>query len=105
MAGILRSFHYAIYSVILNNPQKYQIEKEQAMQFGDKLYKYIVGVFLSDYINFVQKNNLNIGYLKEVEFLLKYTMLEKAVYELGYELKFKTPDGPLIPFKGDFKYY
>ena len=99
VAGILRSFHYAIYSVILNNPQKYQIEKEQAMQFGDKLYNYIVGVFLSDYINFVQKNNLNIGYLKEVEFLLKYTMLEKAVYELGYELN-SRPRWALIPLKG-----
>jgi maltose alpha-D-glucosyltransferase/alpha-amylase len=99
VAGILRSFHYAIYSVILNNPDKYGLEKQEAMAYGERLYKYIAGVFLSDYINYVQQNNLNIGYIKEVEFLLKYTMLEKAVYELGYELN-SRPRWAIIPLRG-----
>ena len=99
VAGLLRSFHYAIYSVILNNPDKFEIDREEAMAYGERLYKYITGVFLSDYINYVQQNNLNIGYIKEVEFLLKYTMLEKAVYELGYELN-SRPRWAIIPLKG-----
>ncbi len=99
VAGLLRSFHYAIYSVILNKSEDIDLNKKTAMQFGDILYKYIVGVFLSDYISFVQMNNLNIGYPKEVEFLLKYTMLEKAVYELGYELN-SRPKWAIIPLKG-----
>ena len=99
VAGLLRSFHYAIYSVILNNPEKYEIDRDKAMAYGERLYKYITGVFLSDYINYVQQNNLNIGYIKEVEFLLKYTMLEKAVYELGYELN-SRPRWAIIPLKG-----
>jgi len=99
VAGILRSFHYAIYSVILNNPDKYKIDKEEAMAYGERLYKYITGVFLSDYVNYVQQNNLNIGYVKEIEFLLKYTLLEKAVYELGYELN-SRPRWAIIPLKG-----
>ncbi len=99
VAGMLRSFHYAIYSVILNNPDKYGLEKQEAMDYGERLYKYITGVFLSDYINYVQQNNLNIGYIKEVEFLLKYTMLEKAVYELGYELN-SRPRWAIIPLRG-----
>ncbi len=99
VAGMLRSFHYAIYSVILNNPDQYGLEKQEAMGYGERLYKYITGVFLSDYINYVQQNNLNIGYIKEVEFLLKYTMLEKAVYELGYELN-SRPRWAIIPLRG-----
>jgi len=99
VAGLLRSFHYAIYSVILNNPEKYEIDRDKAMAYGERLYKYITGVFLSDYINYVQQNNLNIGYSKEVEFLLKYTLLEKAVYELGYELN-SRPRWAIIPLKG-----
>jgi len=99
VAGILRSFHYAIYSVILNNPDKYKIDKEEAIAYGERLYKYITGVFLSDYVNYVQQNNLNIGYVKEIEFLLKYTLLEKAVYELGYELN-SRPRWAIIPLKG-----
>ncbi len=99
VAGMLRSFHYAIYSVILNHPDSYGIDKELAMAYGERLYKYISGVFLSDYVNYVQQNNLNIGYIKEVEFLLKYTMLEKAVYELGYELN-SRPRWAIIPLRG-----
>lgn len=99
VAGLLRSFHYAIYSVILNNTDKYGVDRSKAMDYGELLYKYITGVFLSDYINYVQQNNLNIGYIKEVEFLLKYTMLEKAVYELGYELN-SRPRWAIIPLRG-----
>jgi maltose alpha-D-glucosyltransferase/alpha-amylase len=47
----------------------------------------------------VQNNNLNIGYIKEIEFLLEYCLLEKAIYELGYELNAR-PRWSIIPLKG-----
>jgi len=45
------------------------------------------------------EGGLNIGYDKEVDFLLRYHLFEKAIYELGYELHAR-PDWVIIPLKG-----
>ena len=99
VAGMLRSFHYAIYSTIFEHRKEWHLELEDLFQLGEWLYTYIVGIFLSKYIQVVQDNNLNIGYNAEIEYLLKYNILEKAVYELGYELNAR-PTWTIIPLKG-----
>lgn len=99
VAGMFRSFHYAIYATIFNNANKYPYTQEQMFEVGELLYRYLVGVFLDTYIDKVQSENLNIGYNHEIEFLLKYCILEKAVYELGYELN-SRPTWAVIPLKG-----
>lgn len=99
VAGMFRSFHYAIYATIFNNADKYPVEQEELFKAGEILYKYFVGVFLQTYIHTVQQNNLNIGYDHEIDFLLKYCLLEKAVYELGYELN-SRPRWAVIPLRG-----
>ncbi len=99
VAGILRSFHYAIYSTIFNNYEQWNKDLHYLFDLGEWLYSYLVGVFMHRYINIVQDNNLNIGYSSEILYLLKYNMLEKAVYELGYELNAR-PNWTVIPLKG-----
>ena len=99
VAGMFRSFHYAIYATIFNNKDKYPYEQEQLFQAGEMLFKYFVGTFLETYIEKAQNGNLNIGYSHEIEFLLKYCILEKAVYELGYELN-SRPRWAVIPLRG-----
>lgn len=99
VAGLFRSFHYAIYATIFNNKDKYPFEQEELFKAGEVLYKYFVGVFLETYIEKAQSGNLNIGYNHEIEFLLKYCLLEKAVYELGYELN-SRPRWAVIPLRG-----
>ncbi|MFY8186385.1 MAG: maltokinase N-terminal cap-like domain-containing protein [Flavobacterium sp.] len=99
VAGMFRSFHYAIYATLFNNKDKYPYEQEQLFKAGELLYKYFVGVFLETYINKAQSGNLNIGYNHEIDFLLKYCLLEKAVYELGYELN-SRPRWAVIPLRG-----
>ena len=99
VAGMFRSFHYAIYATIFNNKEKYPYEQKELFQAGEVLFKYFVGVFLQTYVEVAQAGNLNIGYNKEIDFLLKYCLLEKAIYELGYELN-SRPRWSVIPLTG-----
>ncbi|QHI36036.1 Maltokinase [Kordia antarctica] len=99
VAGLFRSFHYAIYATIFNHTDDYKHSQEELFEAGELLYKYLIGVFLKTYITKIQNANLNIGYSQERIFLLKYSLLEKAVYELGYELN-SRPLWAVIPLKG-----
>jgi len=99
VAGLFRSFHYAIYATIFNNGDAYKCSQDDLFKAGELLYRYLTGVFLRTYIDEVQEANLNIGYNQERLFILKYCLLEKAVYELGYELN-SRPRWALIPLKG-----
>ena len=99
VAGMFRSFHYAIYSSIFNNMEDFKMTQEELCQAGEILYKYMIGVFMEIYVDKVQQENLNIGYKQEIEFLLNYCLLEKAVYELGYELN-SRPRWTIIPLRG-----
>ncbi|WP_460218723.1 maltokinase N-terminal cap-like domain-containing protein [Psychroserpens sp. MEBiC05023] len=99
VAGLFRSFHYAIYATIFNNIESYVHEQSDLFEAGEILYQYLKGLFLGTYVVKIQEANLNIGYNQERIFLLKYAMLEKAVYELGYELN-SRPRWAVIPLKG-----
>lgn len=99
VAGIFRSFHYAIYATIFSHSEKYSHSQDNLFAAAELLYQYFIGTFLGTYIDEVQKANLNIGYEQERLFLLEYCLLEKAVYELGYELN-SRPRWAVIPLKG-----
>ncbi|RNC87139.1 MAG: trehalose synthase [Winogradskyella sp.] len=99
VAGLFRSFHYAIYATIFNNMKSYKHTQDQLFEAGEVLYRYLKNVFLGTYVVEIQNANINIGYNQERIFLLKYAMLEKAVYELGYELN-SRPLWAVIPLKG-----
>jgi maltose alpha-D-glucosyltransferase/alpha-amylase len=99
VAGLFRSFHYAIYATIFNNLEKYKHSQDDLFKAGEVLYQYFIGLFLGTYVVQIQNANINIGYEQERIFLLKYSLLEKAVYELGYELN-SRPRWAVIPLKG-----
>ena len=99
IAGIFRSFHYAVYATIFNHEEEYPLSREELFLAGETLYRYFIGVFLQTYVSLIQKHNINIGYSMERIFLLKYCMLEKAVYELGYEMN-SRPTWAVIPLTG-----
>jgi maltose alpha-D-glucosyltransferase/alpha-amylase len=99
VAGLFRSFHYAIYATIFNHGKDYNKSQEELFEFGELLYRYLVGIFMETYIVTIQGANLNLGYNQERIFILKYHLLEKAIYELGYELN-SRPRWTVIPLKG-----
>ena len=99
IAGIFRSFHYAVYATIFNEGENYPYSQEDLFHAGELLYRYFIGVFLGTYESLIKDNNINIGYRQERIFLLKYCMLEKAVYELGYEMN-SRPRWAVIPLEG-----
>lgn len=99
VAGLFRSFHYAIYATIFNNKDKFKQSENEIFKAAELLYGYFTGVFLETYINTVEQANLNIGYSQERIFMLEYCLLEKAIYELGYELN-SRPSWAVIPLKG-----
>lgn len=100
VAGLFRSFHYAIYATIFNNKEThYKAHQDSLFKAGEILYRYITGLFLGTYVTETQNANLNLGYNQERIFILKYCLLEKAVYELGYELN-SRPQWAVIPLKG-----
>lgn len=99
VAGMLRSFHYGVYAVIFDDKIKHKLSREELFEAGEKYYKAIAAVFLNKYVRTAMANNLDIGYESEIRYLLKYHLLEKAVYEIGYELKAR-PDWVIIPLTG-----
>lgn len=99
VAGLFRSFHYAIYATVFNNNEDYPQTQEELFEAAEVLYCYLTCVFLEEYTEVIQNANLNIGYNQERVFILKYCLLEKAVYEIGYELN-SRPRWALIPLKG-----
>ncbi len=98
LAGLCRSYHYAVFSTVFNALPK-NIDREVATELGGRLYRIITGLSLERYVETAMDNGLNIGYSKEIDFLLRYHIFEKAIYEIGYELN-SRPDWVIIPLKG-----
>jgi len=96
VASLLRSFHYALHCTQVKLGSE---NSQKRIDQGKTLYQAISGVFLNTYFKQAFKNQLDIGYRKEITYLLHYFLLEKAIYELGHELN-DRPDWAIIPLQG-----
>jgi maltose alpha-D-glucosyltransferase/alpha-amylase len=99
VAGMIRSFHYAAYgSLFLDN----QIRKEdfgKLMPFVEHWYHYISGFFMKAYLETVKGSGFVPKNKEDLETLMTTFLLEKAIYELNYELN-NRPDWVIIPLRG-----
>jgi maltose alpha-D-glucosyltransferase/alpha-amylase len=99
VAGMLRSLHYAIYMEFFDKIADREEDKEFLSPWLESWYKNISNNYIKAYL----KSSDGVGYIpetqEELEGLLNVYLIEKAVYEIGYEMN-NRPDWSVIPLRG-----
>ncbi len=98
-AGMIRSFHYAAYGSLFLDNQIRQEDISKLMPFAEQWYHYISGFFMHEYLETANGNPFIPKDKKDLETLMTTFLLEKAIYELNYELN-NRPKWVLIPLRG-----
>ncbi len=96
VAGMMRSFHYAAYGKILLNENYRQQDLEFLDHAAEQWQHYVSRFYLGAYM---ERMGMGTDLSKEDNILIRTFLLEKAIYELGYELNAR-PDWVNIPLKG-----
>ena len=99
VAGMLRSFHYAISSALLKKVTVLEEDAAFLQPWAEAWYGYIAGTFLRSYVRTIAGASFAPSDPAGFESLLQAFLMEKAVYELGYELN-NRPDWVAIPMRG-----
>jgi maltose alpha-D-glucosyltransferase / alpha-amylase len=106
VAGMLRSFHYAAYAPLLQQAATPgQEERSEDPGLGDlgpwAFYwqKWVSATFLKTYLEVSSGQQFIPASREELELLLDVYLLNKAIYELGYELN-NRPTWVRIPLEG-----
>ena len=102
VAGMLRSFHYAAYAALTALEKRGIIQPEELPlleSWANYWYIWVCAAFMKTYLATAADGNFLPAARQEIEILLDALLLEKAVYELGYELN-NRPDWVKIPIQG-----
>jgi len=99
VAGMLRSFHYAAMSALHRHGESHPGDEELLLPWLEAWNAYVGGCFVSGYRTTLGKSHLIPDDLSQLNTLLNCFLLEKAVYELGYELN-NRPDWISLPLRG-----
>jgi maltose alpha-D-glucosyltransferase / alpha-amylase len=98
VAGMMRSFQYAAYSALWQPAMRTE-DVPFLERWADLWYRQISSVFLQSYLKttanaiFIPQNS------DDLQIMLEAYLLDKAVYEIGYELN-NRPDWVVIPIRG-----
>lgn len=99
VAGMIRSFHYVAYTSLFRQAPIRPEDIPKLEPWADLWYRYIAGIYLRSYLDTLKDTNLIPKEKEDLDTMLKAFLLEKAIYELGYELN-NRPDWVVIPIKG-----
>ena len=102
VAGMLRSFHYAAYTSLFGHLGSSMVRPEDlaALEPWARLWNEWIGsTFLKSYLDHAMPAGFLPAAREELNILLNIYLLEKALYELGYELN-NRPDWLRIPLIG-----
>ena len=98
VAGMMRSFQYAAYGALWQPAMRAE-DVPFLERWADLWYRHMSSLFLQSYLKttagatFVPQNS------EDLQILLEAYLLDKAVYEIGYELN-NRPDWVVIPIRG-----
>jgi trehalose synthase-fused probable maltokinase len=101
VAGMLRSFHYAPYAA-LSRQQSNLLAEDAGARLEPWVrfwYGWVSVAFLKAYLAIAGRASFWPGSQAEFQVLFDAHLLEKAVYEIGYELN-NRPDWVRIPIRG-----
>ncbi|MGH8011749.1 MAG: putative maltokinase, partial [Candidatus Binataceae bacterium] len=102
VAGMLRSFHYAAFGTLMEETRSGALGKRDfaAMEPWARLWQiWSSWAFLKSYLDTAGRASFVPADRSELKVLLDAFVLEKAIYELGYELN-NRPDWIRIPLHG-----
>jgi maltose alpha-D-glucosyltransferase/alpha-amylase len=102
VAGLLRSFHYAVYGVLIGELPGSQTRPEDVPVlelWAPVWYAWTSSSFLGAYLKTVEPAGLLPTQHDQLELLLDVHLIEKSLYELGYELN-NRPGWVRVPLRG-----
>ncbi len=102
VAGMLSSFRYASHAPILGQVEAAVVRTEDRASvelWARYWYRWVGATFLKSYLNVVGGSHLLPRNGDDLQLLLDAFLLEKAIYELGYELSHR-PSWVPIPMHG-----
>lgn len=102
VAGMIRSFHYASHAALSGAQHEAWISSTQSSEVASWLaawYLWSAASYLQSYLSHASTGHFLPQKPEELEALLEGYILEKAVYELGYELN-NRPSWVPIPLEG-----
>jgi maltose alpha-D-glucosyltransferase/alpha-amylase len=102
VAGMLRSFHYAGHARLLRPDHGGTVRPEDVALLQDFIrcwYVWVSGVFLKAYLQATSGAAFLPRERQHLKLMLNAYQMEKALYELGYELN-NRPDWSAIPLEG-----
>ena len=101
LAGMIRSFHYAgrVAAIRLGRDHTTSIDRGVLEPWLTLWYRWVAGTFLRSYLEVVGHAGFLPSDDEQLSGLLDFFLLEKAVYELGYEAN-SRPDWIDIPAQG-----
>ena len=99
VAGMIRSFHYAAYNALLKDAYLAEEEGPVMDYWAEQWYHYVSGFYMESYLEVLDGKGILPDNPEDSEILIQTFLLEKAIYELGYELN-NRPDWVMIPLRG-----
>lgn len=96
VAGMMRSIHYAAFGKILLNENYRERDLEFLESWAEQWQHYVSRFYFGAYM---ERMNMGTTLTQEDGVLLMTFILEKAIYELGYELNGR-PTWTIVPLRG-----
>jgi maltose alpha-D-glucosyltransferase/alpha-amylase len=102
VSGMLRSFHYAAYSSLTTRSAEERAGPDRIANlehWAQCWYTWVCSAFLNSYLQVAGRSAFIPQSQPELQILIEAFLLEKAIYELGYELN-NRPDWLRVPLQG-----